>query len=138
MDDAGRDGPLPTILTGEPGFQRLIEHRLMADDTSRYSLDLARRCTGIDERTSGALVKKLGFRLRNMSCTTVGNPQQPEVSLVEEIWEGLTDQERTRIEYLTRSNVAKKDGKEPMEIPDQTPYAKRLTYRFLHHKANVK
>lgn len=137
-EDAGSGAPLPTLLTGEPGFQRLLAHGLMADDTSRYSLELARKSAGLDEKATGALLKKFGFRLRNTQFTTAGIPPQPEVSLVEEIWGSLTDAERTRIEYVTRSNVAKKDGLEPKDVPDQTPYAKRLTYRFLHHKANTK
>ncbi|MBD3388775.1 MAG: hypothetical protein GF416_06875 [Candidatus Altiarchaeales archaeon] len=83
-----------------------------------------------DERVD-ELLRRYGSRLRRIPFTVDGIPSDEEVKLTKDIWAALTDGERGHALDNISHMVSEEEGIPLEDLPDQTPYAMRLTHRFL-------
>jgi hypothetical protein len=90
----------------------------------------------MSEKRLNELLGEFGPRLKTATFTVEGMPSEEEVHLTKEIWGYLKENERRKILENTARMAAEEMGVEVGEIPDQTPYAMRLTYLHLQIKAS--
>lgn len=83
------------------------------------------------KRRVDKLLDRFHPRLKRVPFTIDGIPAQEEVNLTVDIWSALTARERETIITNTSNVVAQEEQISLDELPDQTPYAMRLTHRFL-------
>ncbi|MFH0861849.1 MAG: hypothetical protein V1875_02360 [Candidatus Altiarchaeota archaeon] len=74
-------------------------------------------------------------RIASLPFTDEGIPSQEEAQLTKDIWNALTKEERKAILEHTAEMVAEDHRTTRDKIPDQTPYAMRLTHKYLKMKA---
>ena len=77
------------------------------------------------------LLFQFGHRLDGTEFTAVGLPDQSEVVLIKDIWAALTDEEHAAILARINEDTQQWLSDSPVELPDQTGYAMRLTFRYL-------
>jgi hypothetical protein len=85
----------------------------------------------INEERLDELSKRFQARLRKYSLTKAGIPPEEETKLTRDIWAALTDAEKKAILENTRLMVAEDMEVKEANVPDQTPYAMRLTHLYL-------
>jgi len=76
------------------------------------------------------LLGRFGRQLSMSSFSVNGMPAEEEIRLTKEIWNSLTDSEKTRICDKIKAELMEKYGVKK-HLPDPTPYAMRLTHRYL-------
>jgi hypothetical protein len=79
---------------------------------------------------SRELLEKFSRRLDVTPFTVEGVPPQEEVDLIKDLWAALTDEEKKDICVKVGDEVFG-DSIPPEKRPDVTPYAMRLTLKYL-------
>jgi hypothetical protein len=136
MEEAEFDR-LPTPLREDVGrrLDAVVQHTmLMGDKPERYGIKAAKRVAALPDETNTALLKKFGLRISRTPFTISGVPSQDERQLSQDIWSALPADERQRIVENTKLMVSDDMSVGPGGLPDQTPYAVRLTHRYLQFR----
>ncbi|MFH1054734.1 MAG: hypothetical protein V1744_01435 [Candidatus Altiarchaeota archaeon] len=93
------------------------------------------KATAFSKERTAELVNKFRRRLDFTPFTMEGVPHADEVNLTNDLWSALTGEEKGKILDNTRNMVAEKLKRRPEDVPEQTPYAKRLLFRYLQMEA---
>jgi len=88
----------------------------------------------IDDKRLRELLDRFSLRLKEHPFTRDGEPTHEEAELTKDIWAALFQEERKRILENTTKMVAEDRKADPKKVPDQTPYAMRLSHYFLRQK----
>jgi len=75
------------------------------------------------------LLAKFGRRLTANPFSIEGIPSEEEVRLTNDIWKAITESEKKSICDKIKADYIKQYGVK--DLPDPTPYAMRLAYRYL-------
>ena len=86
--------------------------------------------TDFTERTT-QLLTEFGERIDQTGFTAVGLPPEAETQLIKDVWEALTVDEQQAILERIRQDTQGWLSDTPVELPEPTPYAMRLTLRYL-------
>jgi hypothetical protein len=84
----------------------------------------------IAEERLDELSKRFQAMLRKYPLTKAGIPPEEETKLTRDIWAALTDAEKKAVLENTRRMVAEELETQVPDVPDQTPYAMRLTHLY--------
>ena len=76
------------------------------------------------------ILKRFAPRLNETPFTVDGIPSEDEVRLTRDIWAFLSSTEKAKICDNIRGEFRDRYGN-ATELPDPTPYAMRLTHRYL-------
>lgn len=110
----------------------LLDGLLLGDDPKRYSRSVVDKAIVMPKSTEAKLLEEMGARLRRVPFTIQGVPSAEETKLTRDIWTVLSDEVRSSLLEGCAKVAQKRMGIDISSIPDQTPYAMRLTHRHMH------
>ncbi len=105
---------------------------LLGDDPKRYSRSVLASAIILPKNTEAKILDEMGARLRRVPFTIEGIPPREEAELTRNIWEDISDDVRKDLLKGCAKVAQKRMGIDSSSVPDQTPYAMRLTHRHMH------
>jgi hypothetical protein len=114
----------------------VVHHKALMgdDDESRLAHEAVEYAVKLHQGTRNRLLQLFGQAIAQHPFTVVGVPNEDERKLTIDIWDSISQEERQGILLATRQMVAKRRNKTADGIPDQTPYAMRLTHLYAQHQ----